>query len=75
MAQREGVQIHKHDVIYRFLDGVKAVMSELLPTEKKETVVGQGKTLEVRLALLHPTLGHYFACVKQVYQSLASPLL
>lgn len=47
-AQRDGVQIHCHDVIYRFLDNVKAIMSEFLPMERKETLVGEAQTLEVR---------------------------
>ena len=50
------MQIHNHDVIYRFLDGVKAVMSELLPPEKKETVIGEGKTLEVSFTTLQLSL-------------------
>eukprot|EP00752_Nemacystus_decipiens_P006400 g5764.t1 len=47
MAQKEGVQIHSHDVIYRFLDDVKSVMSGLLPPALKETVIGEAKTLQV----------------------------
>lgn len=47
MAQKEGVQIHSHDVIYRFLDDVKAVMSSHLPTAFKETMVGEAQTLQV----------------------------
>lgn len=47
MAQKEGVQIYNHDVIYRFLDDIKAIMSEFLPVELKENVVGEGSTLEV----------------------------
>ncbi|CAM9093951.1 unnamed protein product [Ectocarpus sp. 4 AP-2014] len=46
-AQKEGVQIHSHDVIYRFLDDVKAVMSSLLPPAFEETVIGEAKTLQV----------------------------
>lgn len=51
MAQKEGVQIHSHDVIYRFQDDVKSVMSTLLPPAFKETVVGEAKTLQVCLAV------------------------
>lgn len=47
MAQKEGVQIHSHKVIYRFLDDVKAVMSALLPPVFKETLIGEAKTLQV----------------------------
>ncbi|CAM9114227.1 unnamed protein product, partial [Laminaria digitata] len=47
MAQKEGVQIYSHDVIYRFLDDVKTVMSEFLRVEVKETVLGEAKTLQV----------------------------
>lgn len=47
MAQKEGVQIHNHDVIYRFLDDMISVMSSLLPPGFKETVIGEAKTLEV----------------------------
>lgn len=47
MAHKEGVQIYSHDVIYRFLEDAKAIMSEFLPVELKETVVGEGTTLEV----------------------------
>lgn len=47
MAQKEGVQIHSHDVIYRFLDDVKSVMSGLLPPAFKETVIGEARTLKV----------------------------
>lgn len=47
MAQKEGVQIYSHDVIYRFLDDVKTVMSELLRVEVKETILGEAKTLQV----------------------------
>lgn len=49
MAQKEGVQIHSHDVIYRFLDDVKSVMSGLLPPAFKETVIGEAQTLQVSL--------------------------
>lgn len=47
MAQKEGVQIYSHDVIYRFLDDVKTVMSEFLKVEMKETILGEAKTLQV----------------------------
>lgn len=47
MAQKEGVQIYSHDVIYRFLDDVKTVMSEFLAVEATETVLGEAKTLQV----------------------------
>ncbi len=47
MAQKKGVQIHSHDVIYRFLDDVKAVMSGLLPPSFKETTIGEANTLQV----------------------------
>lgn len=50
MAQRMGVQIYCHDVIYRFLDDMKIVMSKFLPPDMKETLVGQAKTLEVSSA-------------------------
>lgn len=47
MAKRNGVQLFTHEVIYRFLDDVKVVMSDLLPPNKKETIVGEGGILEV----------------------------
>lgn len=53
MAQKEGVQVHSHDVIYRFLDDVKSVMSGLLPSAFKETVIGEAKTLEVSQCILY----------------------
>lgn len=59
MAQKEGVQIHSHKVIYRFLDDVKAVMSALLPPAFKETVIGEAKTLQVSGVRAHWFLGVY----------------
>lgn len=47
LARKNGVQIFTHKVIYRFLDDIKIVMSELLPPDMKETVVGEGDILEV----------------------------
>ncbi|CAM9450843.1 unnamed protein product [Hapterophycus canaliculatus] len=47
MAQKEGVQIHSHDVIYRFLDDVKAVMCSHLPRAFKETMIGEAETRQV----------------------------
>lgn len=51
-AQMEGVQIHSHKVIYRFLDDVKAVMSSLLPPVFKETVIGEAQILQVSQSTL-----------------------
>ena len=51
MAQKEGVQIYSHDVIYRFLDDVKTVMSEFLQVEATETVLGEAKILQVSVLL------------------------
>lgn len=47
LAKKNGVQIFTHKVIYRFLDDVKMVMSDLLPPDVKETVLGEGDILEV----------------------------
>lgn len=47
MAKRNGVQLFTHKVIYRFLDDVKVLMSDLLPPDMKETLMGEGGILEV----------------------------
>lgn len=63
MAQKEGVQIHSHDVIYRFLDDVKSVMSGLLPLAFEETVIGEAKILKVsRCVAWWSVVAFLFSC-------------
>lgn len=78
MAHRGGVQIHTNKVIYRFLDDVKAAMSNFLSPDMKEQIVGEGEILEVGeptetvsffVSLLHVILPAVLSYLKVVRSS------
>ncbi|CAM9120835.1 unnamed protein product [Choristocarpus tenellus] len=46
-AQQQNVQIHSHDVIYRFEEDARSVMSAMLPLQKEDVLVGAAEVLQL----------------------------
>lgn len=47
MAEQEGVQIMDHNIIYKLIDDVKAVLSEQLPPSVTQRVTGEAEVQQV----------------------------
>ncbi|KAI1087590.1 initiation factor 2 [Rostrohypoxylon terebratum] len=47
MAEEQGVKILDHTIIYRLVDDVKAIMSEYLPPEVTNKVLGEAEVLQI----------------------------
>ena len=46
-AERAGIEIRYYNIIYNLVDDVKAAMSGLLPPERRETMLGNARILEI----------------------------
>jgi translation initiation factor IF-2 len=60
IAEREGVLIHYHSIIYNLLDEVKAAMSGMLSPETKEKILGLAQVREV---FRSPKFGQIAGCM------------
>jgi translation initiation factor IF-2 len=60
LAEREGVMIHYHSIIYNLLDEVKAAMSGMLSPETREKILGLA---EVREVFRSPKFGLIAGCM------------
>lgn len=60
LAEREGVIIHYHSIIYNLLDEVKGAMSGMLSPETKEKILGLA---EVREVFRSPKFGQIAGCM------------
>lgn len=60
IAEREGVIIHYHSIIYNLLDEVKRAMSGMLSPETKEKILGLA---EVREVFRSPKFGQIAGCM------------
>ena len=60
LAEREGVLIHYHSIIYNLLDEVRRAMSGMLSPETKEKILGLA---EVREVFRSPKFGQIAGCM------------
>lgn len=60
LAEREGVIVHYHSIIYNLLDEVKSAMSGMLSPETKEKILGLA---EVRDVFRSPKFGSIAGCM------------
>jgi translation initiation factor IF-2 len=60
LAEREGVLMHYHSIIYNLLDEVKRAMSGMLSPETKEKILGLA---EVREVFRSPKFGQIAGCM------------